>query len=371
MFFSQYSIGLYLQSILVAVTALTAMLGCAAEDQESAARPQGVELAAANLTTESGLQTLQQTVHQQEFRFHGVVKGDNSYTETAFKPGKIIQLNVKEGERVAANKVIAVLYSPTLAEKLQQTQATLKRAQAQFRLDQASLARNQQMYDKKVMSLQEFAVAKRDFETAHQAVKEAQVAVNQATNEFADASIKTNEAGIVSTIYKREGDFVTPGSPIYRFESTTKQQASFQIPEKFAISMTSGDRHTLFVPSMNKTLTGTVAEKSLPTQDGVRLHGITFDIEALAPELLGLHIVLRYQSAATLAYKVDYRAIRYDVDNQPYLIQVGQRLTHLPIAIVDMNTQSVLITADVTGDNQILIGHEASIAMNLHQFKGQ
>ena len=360
-------------TILLFISACT-LNGCTSEGDSISTEPSIKAIKAALQVTNTldmstlDTQPFEPVWHQEELRFHGVVQGIHSYNETIFEQGKIITLNATEGQLVNKGDVIAELYSPVLAERLEQAKAGLKRTQAQLTLDKDSFARNKTLYNKNLISQQALDEAKRDFDTAKQAMREAESSVSQANNEFAATSIKAKENGVVAEIFKREGDFINPGDPVFRFESVAKQKVSFALPEKLAVTIQHGDQHKIYVPSNRKELTGTVVEKSLPTSDGIRLHTITFEIDSLKPEFVGLRVVLRYMSEKVLAFKVDYRAIRYNEDNQPYLIGVNDALEDIPISILDMRNQSILISASAQPNTPILVGNEVSLPVNLHTF---
>ncbi|WP_281557808.1 efflux RND transporter periplasmic adaptor subunit [Thalassomonas sp. RHCl1] len=365
MFFNNYRTSL--AALLLAGASLSVLSACVAEEHPAPGRQQQ-PLADALLTNALETQTLEQTRYRQALQFHGIARGFHSYSESVFEPGKIVTLNAREGQRINKDEVIAELYSPILAEKLEQARANLKKTQAQLTLDQESLSRSLKLHRKNLIAQQALDEAKRDFDTSKQAMMEAQAAVDLAKNEFAETSIKAKEAGIVAKIYKREGDFINPGEPVFRFESTAKQKVSFAVPEKFAIAMQRGDKHPLFLPADGREYTGTVIEKSLPTENGVPLHTVTFEFDSLKPELVGLRIVLRYVAGSVLAYKADYRAIRYNVDNQPYIIKVDNSLSRLPVSILDMQNDTVLIVGELSQDSQVLIGNEVSLPVNLYKF---
>lgn len=312
--------------------------------------------------------TLEQTVHKKERRFHGIVKGINSYNEAIFEPGKIIELNVKDGQIVKSGDLIVKLYSPVLAEKLEQANAVLMKSQAELTLSQQTLARNKALFDQGLISQQLLDEARRDYKITKQAKNEAQAMVSQANNEFSDTVIKAQSNGVVAKIYKRAGDFVSPGEAIFRFESTSKQKVSFSIPETTAIAIKLGEKHQIYVPATGKELSATVVEKALPTENEVSLHTITFELNSPIPEVVGLRVILNYVGESISAYKVDYRAIRYGADNIPYIIKVAENLSHIPVSILAMSNQNILIRAKLAADSKILIGNEVSLPVNLHKF---
>ena len=140
------------------------------------------------------------------------------------------------------------------------------------------------------------------------------------------------------------------------------------IPETTAVAIKLGEIYQISIPATSEVLSATVVEKALPTEDGIRLHNITFELASSAPELVGLRVILNYVGASILAYEVDYRAIRYGADNTPYVIKAADNLSHIPVSILAMNNNSILITANLATDSKILIGNEVSLPVNLYQF---
>jgi len=212
--------------------AMLLALSACSDDKNIAAssiltEPSNTHVKISNIAAKLDTVSLEQTSYKKALQFHGIVKGIHSYNETIFESGKIIQLDAKEGQSVKSGQLIAKLYSPILAEKLDQAYAVLKKSQAELSLSQQTLARNNALFAKKLIAQQLLDEAKRDHNIATQAKNEAQAMVAQARNEFSDTAIKAKSDGIVAKIYKREGDFVSPGEAVFRFESTHRQKVSF------------------------------------------------------------------------------------------------------------------------------------------------
>jgi len=314
------------------------------------------------------IQAIEKSTHSETLRFHSVVKGVNSYNETIFESGKLIKLHVKEGQLINKDDVIADLYSPVLTERLNQARARLKKAEAQLSLDRESFLIAQKLLAKKLIAQHNFDKKKRDFNTSKQVRKEAASGVELAKNQFSDTSIKARGLAIVAKIFKREGDFVRSGEPVLRLELAEKQKVSFALPEKTAVLLKIGDQYKITIPSISETLIGTVSEKSLPTSGGLRLHTITFDVNTINADLIGLHAVLHYVTKAVLAYKVDYRAIHYNAQSKPYIIQRGDSLHYIPVSIVAMKNEQLIVSGLLKDNLPLLIGNELSLPIDLYAF---
>lgn len=311
---------------------------------------------------------LEETIYQRSLRFHGVVKGSHSFSESVFEPGKIVSLNIKEGQKVVKGEVIVTLYSPVLAEKLAQAQAVLDKNKAQLKLSRETLARRISLFRKNLLPEQQIDEAERDFGIAMHNVQEAEAAVSQASNEFSSTSIQAREAGVIAAIYKREGDFINPGEGVFKFESVAGQKASFSIPENQAVDIQMGDRYPVYVPSLDQEFEGLVSEKSLPTTDGVRLHRITLEFDEGGPILVGLRVELEYVTDPIPAYRVDHRSVRYDLSGRPYILMGKEQFQPFNVSILDMQKDSILLTGDFDGNIHVLVGNTVSVPVNLHRF---
>lgn len=319
----------------------------------------------------------ERVLFQKSIRFHGIVKGARSYDETIFDSGKLIQLNVKEGQIVEKDQLIATLYSPDLAEKLTQAQAKLNQAESQLSLDKEDFQRAKHLFEKSLIAKQELEKAQRNFNYALQAKDEAQAGVSVAENVFADTSIVAKEPGVISQLYKREGDFINRGEAIFRIESIDKQRATFAIPEHIAVKVVIGSLHEITIPATNHIVTGTVVEKSLPTENGIRLHKVTIEFSSEANSLMGLRAEFNFQHQNIEAFAVDYRAVRYDGNNTPFIIiaendaaknkTAEQDLTPKRITILDLSSSNAVLSGDIDPDSPIIIGNDVSIPVDFSQ----
>jgi len=364
MFFNQFF------SILMSLLWLTILTACSGEQApELVLKSAGKsgKVAASALET----QAIAETLHRDTLRFHSVIQGVNSYNEAIFESGKLMKLHVKAGQLINKGDVIAELYSPVLSERLNQARARLKKAQAQLSLDRESLLIAEKLFAKKLVAQHDFDKKQRDFDTSNQARKEAESAVELAKNQFADTSIKARDLVIVAKVFKREGDFIRSGEPVVRLELAEKQKVSFSLPEDIAVLLKLGDQYKITIPSMSEKLIGTVSEKSLPTAGGLRLHTITFEVNTINANLIGLHAVLHYVTKPVLAYKVDYRAIHYNAQSKPYIIQRGDSLHYIPVSIVAMKNEQLLVSGLLKDHLPLLIGNELSLPIDLYAFNAE
>lgn len=351
--------------------------GCGNEDDNLISRWPSVP---ATDTLETA--TPKQIEYAEDVQFYSVVTGFNSITKTFLEAGRVKSIYVVEGHSAKAGDVLATMYSPSLLEESSEAKAILKKANTKKRVASDDFQRGATLFKKRLISQQERDQLKRDLDIAVFEVEKAQAAVSKASNILSSLDIIATEDGIVSDLFKREGDFLSAGEPLLRFESTARQKAIFAVPETISITIETGQQQRLFFPALNKTLMAEVVEKSYPNKGELGLHSVTLAFEDDA-HLIGLKTVLLLKQARALAYKVDYRAIRYSKDNSPYVIKredkrmdnnmvesnlLENKLVNVPVDLLDITTDSAIVQANFDNSDEILVGSDITVPTNLYHF---
>jgi HlyD family secretion protein len=112
--------------------------------------------------------------------------------------GKIIRLNVKEGDRVKQSKVLALLDDTN--EK-----AELETATANFNFTERSFERKQKLFAEDLISSEEFQQAEAEYKTI-------QMRVENTRRNFEKTRIITPISGIVTKLNVEEGEIVVTGT---------------------------------------------------------------------------------------------------------------------------------------------------------------
>ena len=156
----------------------------------------------------------------------GYVVARRQATVSSKLTGKVVQVSIEEGQRVARDEVIARLDDTNARAAVEQTRA--QRAQAEANLTAARVAfanaiptfkRNEQQLAKAVISAQAFDTAKAAYDAARTSVDVAQrtVEVAMANLAFAernleDTVVRAPFAGIVTVKAAQPGEMVSPVS---------------------------------------------------------------------------------------------------------------------------------------------------------------
>ena len=189
--------------------------------------PSNTHVKISNIAAKLDTVSLEQTSYKKALQFHGIVKGIHSYNETIFESGKIIQLDAKEGQSVQSGQLIAKLYSPILAEKLDQAYAVLKKSQAELSLSQQTLARNNTLFAKKLIAQQLLDEAKRDHNIATQAKNEAQAMVAQAKMSFPTQQLKRKAMVLSQQFISAKVILLAPAKRFFGLSQRTGKKSVF------------------------------------------------------------------------------------------------------------------------------------------------
>ncbi|NDV83119.1 HlyD family secretion protein [Bacteroides sp. 51] len=235
-----------------------------------------------------------------------MIQGQAEVTEyrvSSKVPGRILELRVKEGQKVNAGDTLAILEAPDVVAKMEQAQAAEAAAQAQnekaikgarseeiqgaYEMWQKAIAgvdiaeksykRVKNLYEQGVMSAQKHdeAKAQRDaaIATEKAAKSQYQMAKNGAEREDKMAAAAMVErakgavaevesyiketyliaqaAGEVSEIFPKMGELVGTGAPIMNISILDDMWVTFNVREDLLKDLTMGAEFEAFIPAMD------------------------------------------------------------------------------------------------------------------------
>lgn len=239
-----------------------------------------------------------------------MIQGQAEVTEyrvSSKVPGRILELRVKEGQKVNAGDTLAILEAPDVTAKMEQAQAAEAAAQAQnekaikgarqeqiqaaYEMWQKSIAgvdiaeksytRVKNLFDQGVMSAQKHdeAKAQRDAAIATEKAARAQYqmakngaeredkmaaaamverakgAVAEVESYIKETVLIAQTAGEVSEIFPKLGELVGTGAPIMNISILEEMWVTFNVREDLLNDLTMGAEFEAFIPAMdNKTI---------------------------------------------------------------------------------------------------------------------
>lgn len=159
--------------------------------------------------------------------------------------GNIVEVRVREGDRVQSGQVLAIIDDAQPRSGVDQATAAVtaadmevSAAESDLSLSDSTLKRYQQLYDKKSVSPQEFdeikarrqsAEARRDLARAQQA--QANAALTHARTTLGYTQIRAPFAGVVTEKKADAGMLASPGMPLFTVEDTRSYRLEVTVDE--------------------------------------------------------------------------------------------------------------------------------------------
>ena len=126
------------------------------------------------------------------------------------KQGVLDELLVDEGDAVEKGQVLAVMDQADLEDRLQERQALLRQAEANFQTKKEDFDRRSQLYASGVISADDFSDVRFEMLARQAGLAAARERLEQLEQESRDQRIRAPFAGTITARYTEPGSFVTP-----------------------------------------------------------------------------------------------------------------------------------------------------------------
>lgn len=207
-----------------------------------------------------------------EPEYIGVIVAEKAASVTAQREGRLAEVRVRIGDRVAKGQSLAALDVRALRLDLDAARATAESTRAEAeraRLDLAELrekaGRTGRLKDKDIVSQEEASGARyqeRQAEARWQRAKAdaagAEARARQVEVALSDAEIRAPFDGVVSARFVDPGATVTPATPIVRLIAADRPGVRFAVPEERARSLAPGAKLRIRMETLAATFDGAV-----------------------------------------------------------------------------------------------------------------
>ncbi len=259
-------------------------------------------------------------------------------------PATLMQLNVRQGDRVRKDQVVAVVKAESAENALDASAATLRQAQdANDRLQ--AVKGNGSVPELKLVEV-ETQLAK------------AQAAYNQALKASEDCSVKAPYAGTVSEVYLDEGERVTLEQPILRLADVSRLEIVISVPEGEMGEMKIGRKAVLTVPALGDAESqahiirrGVDASPLSHTYDCV----LTADaqIEGLLPGMVGKIV---FEDAEDQQIVIPASAVRTDSDSRyVWTVDGNGCVRKVNVRIGGFSGKGVIVTEGLCEGDRLIV----------------
>jgi len=190
----------------------------------------------------------------------GTVKAKTVSSVASRVMGTVTAIKVKEGDRVHAGQLLAVLDDSDVAQKVKAAEKGVEATQQQKSLADITYQRYKGLHDDKALTVQELdqvetqkKVADSEYERARAMLREAQVY-------HGFTRIVAPVAGVVTEKKTDLGSMAVPGMPLFTIEDTSGYRIEANVDERYAETVKKGSMAQITIDSPQHGISGTITE---------------------------------------------------------------------------------------------------------------
>ncbi len=174
----------------------------------------------------------------------GSVEADQEVNVSPEGSGKIIDILVREGQRVSKGTVLATLNTEMLDQGIAEAKIAVDLATTTFE-------RQKNLWEQKIGSELQFLQAKSNKESLERRLESLQAQKDM-------AAIKAPVAGVVDVIYQKKGEIASPQMPFAKVVNIDKVKVYAEVSEAYLTKLKEGDKVNISFPAIGKDVNATI-----------------------------------------------------------------------------------------------------------------
>jgi len=192
----------------------------------------------------------------------GKIEAKNSVSLSTRMMGYITKINVKVGDKVRKGQLLLSINNTDLVAKRAQVNAGISEATAGFNNAKKDFDRYTALFNDSSASQKELDDITAHYNMSKARLEAAKQMKNEINSQFSYANIRSPFSGVVTNKFVNAGDMANPGMPLLEVESPKVFQVRALVPESQISQIKLGEKVTVLVKSLGKTITGKVSEIS-------------------------------------------------------------------------------------------------------------
>nr|WP_321454286.1 efflux RND transporter periplasmic adaptor subunit [uncultured Carboxylicivirga sp.] len=276
----------------------------------------------------------------------GQVQADKNIIVSPESSGKIVSIDVKEGQQVQKGQVLARLNTEMIERSLDEININLDLAKTTFE-------RQSNLWEQNIGSEMEYLQAKSQMESLKQKKEGLEAQLNMAV-------VRAPINGIVDDIIQRQGEMANPAAPFARLVNIDQVYITADVSEMYLQKIKAGDDVSINFPVLDKTIDAEIYRTSSVIDRDSR----TFRLRINLPNSLGEYkpnmlAVLKLRTyAADNSIVVPSILVKKDFSGEFVFIAVdkdGKKIAqkqYIKTGIKDNN--NTLVTDGLTNGDQLI-----------------
>ena len=195
--------------------------------------------------------------------FQGVVESEENVNLSSETGGKILKMNVKEGDMVSKGQALAILDGELIAKNIEEVENALELAETAYQ-------RQKNLWDQKIGSEIQYLQAKNQKENLEKRL-------NTLRTQLGKQTLKAPVAGMVDKLFMKEGEVAGPGVPVCRVVNNERIKITADISERFVGRFKKGEKVGILLTALNEQLEGKIRSIGQVIDPNNRTFGLIVD----------------------------------------------------------------------------------------------
>lgn len=192
----------------------------------------------------------------------GNIQAANSANLSTRMMGFVTKIPVNIGDKVKKGQLLIAINDSDLSAKLSQVNAGISEAKAAFTNAEKDYIRYKNLYAENSATQKEFDDMTAHYNMAKARLEGAKEMKNEIEAQFTYANIRAPFNGVITNKFIEEGNMANPGMPLIALEAPGSFEVIARVPESEISKINSGIPVSVFVKSLNASITGKVIEVS-------------------------------------------------------------------------------------------------------------
>ncbi len=218
----------------------------------------------------------------------GSVVSDTRIEVASRLSGYLLELNVREGDRVHRGQSLARVDSADIDGAIDQARAGNASAEAAARDAKIDAERFERLYVKGMVSEIDMRKVRLRMDTTGDALNQARAALDSAEAQRRYASIVSPQDGEVVAVVRKPGDLVMPGAPILLVESVRNLVFETTVTEMQVAALRVGQRVPVRIDGLQSPVAGRIARIVQSADPVTRTYPVKISLPAKSDVLPGM-----------------------------------------------------------------------------------
>jgi len=168
----------------------------------------------------------------------GSVMSDETVYASSEMGGRILSLNVKEGQQISRGALVATVDMESVQLQINEMQTSLELANTMYE-------RQKRLWDQEIGSEMQYLQAKNNKERLEKSLATMR-------NQLSKKNIYAPISGVVNKEFAAAGEVAGPGTPIIEILDSRKVKVKADVPEQYLATIKKGQNVKLNFPALNK-----------------------------------------------------------------------------------------------------------------------